>query len=88
VVFYGSTPDDGLQNIHAAVLAHYAQQDFRITGNAVLTEKTMKELGKKFTYYVYPGAEHAFFNDTGPRYDAEAAKLAWSRTLEFLRSAD
>jgi carboxymethylenebutenolidase len=88
VVFYGSTPDDGLQNIHAPVLAHYAQQDFRITGNAVLTEKTMKELGKKFSYYVYPGAEHAFFNDTGPRYDAEAAKLAWSRTLEFLRSAD
>jgi carboxymethylenebutenolidase len=86
VVFYGSTPDDGLQNIHAPVLEHYAQLDFRITGNAVLTEKTMTELGKKFTYYVYPNANHAFFNDTGLRYDPEAAKLAWSRTLEFLRS--
>jgi carboxymethylenebutenolidase len=47
----------------------------------------MKELGKKFTFYVYPNAYHAFFNDTGTRYDAEAAKLAWTRTLEFLRSS-
>ena len=86
VVFYGSTPSDGLQNIHAPVLAHYAQFDFRITGNAIATEDKMKTLGKQFTYYIYPSASHAFFNDTGPRYDAAAAKLAWSRTLEFLRS--
>ena len=87
VVFYGSTPTDGLQNIHAPVMANYAQFDQRITGNAIQTEKQMKELGKKFSYYVYPNANHAFFNDTGPRYNAEAAKLAWTRTLEFLRSA-
>lgn len=86
IVFYGSTPDSGLQNIHAPVLAHYAQFDFRITGNAIATEDKMKALGKQFTYYIYPGASHAFFNDTGPRYDAAAAKVAWSRTLEFLRS--
>ena len=86
IVFYGSTPDSGLQNIHAPVLAHYAQFDFRITGNAIATEDKMKALGKQFTYYIYPGASHAFFNDTGPRYDAAAAKLAWSRSLEFLRS--
>ena len=87
VVFYGSTPTDGLRNIQAPVMANYAQLDFRITGGAMATEKEMKELGKKFTYYVYPNANHAFFNDTGTRYDAEAAKLAWTRTLEFLRSS-
>ena len=86
VVFYGSTPGSGLQKIQAPVLAHYAQLDHQITGNAIATEKTMKQLGKKFTYYVYPNTSHAFFNDTGDRYNPDAAKLAWARTLEFLRS--
>ncbi|MGH9783779.1 MAG: dienelactone hydrolase family protein, partial [Terriglobia bacterium] len=86
VVFYGSTPASGLNRIQAPVLAHYAQLDHRITGNAINTEKAMKQSGKKFTYHVYPGAYHAFFNETGPRHDAAAAKLAWERTLEFLRS--
>ena len=86
VVFYGSTPARGLEKIQAPVLAHYAQLDHRITGNAIATEKAMKQIGKKYTYHVYPGAYHAFFNDTGPRYDTAAAKLAWERTLEFLRS--
>jgi carboxymethylenebutenolidase len=87
VVFYGGTPTEGLQNIHAPVMANYAQFDFRITGNAITTQNLMKDLGKKFTFYVYPKAEYDFFNETGSRYDAEAAKLAWSRTLEFLRSS-
>ena len=87
VVFYGSTPAAGLEKIQAPVLAHYGQLDHRITGNALFTEKTMKQSGKKFTYHVYPNAYHAFFNDTGPRHDPEASKLAWARTLEFLRSS-
>lgn len=87
VVFYGSTPKSGLENIQAPVLAHYGQYDFTVTGNVVWTESTMKDLGKKFTYYVYPKAYDAFFNDTGPHFDSEASKLAWARTLEFLRSA-
>ena len=87
VVFYGSTPSAGLEKIQAPVLAHYGQLDHRITGNAIFTEKTMKQSGKKFTYHVYPNAYHAFFNDTGPRHDPEASKLAWARTLEFLRSS-
>ena len=87
VVFYGSTPTDGLQNIHAPVLAHYAQFDFRTTGNAILIQDTMKKLGKKFTYYVYPNTYSTFFDDMGTqRYDADASKLAWTRTLDFLRS--
>src|SRR3989338_6507656 len=87
VVFYGSTPAAGLEKIQAPVLAHYGQLDHRITGNAIFTEKTMKQSGKKFAYHVYPNAYHAFFNDTGPRHDPEASKLAWARTLEFLRSS-
>lgn len=81
VVFYGTTPDEGLAETHAQVLAHYAQYDFRTTGNAVWTEK---ELGKKFTYYVYPKAVRGFLLSTNAE-SAEAANVAWTRTLEFLK---
>ena len=86
VVFYGSSPPSGYENIQAPVLAHYAQWDYQITGNSLWTADRMKQAGKKFTYYVYPESEHAFFNDTGPRHNPSAAKLAWTRTLEFLRT--
>jgi len=85
VVYSGSTPAQGIENAHAPVLANYAQYDFRVTGNALWTEKTMHEAGKNFTYYVYPKVGHAFYADGGPQYDAEAAKLAWTRTLDFLK---
>jgi carboxymethylenebutenolidase len=87
VVFDGRTPADGLQNVHAPVLANYAQFDFRVTGNAVETEERMKQMGKKFSYYVYPNAYSAFFTNSSAQYNAEAAKLAWARTLEFLQSS-
>jgi carboxymethylenebutenolidase len=86
VVFYGATPIDGLENVHASVLANYAQYDFFDTGNSIWTEDTLKQSGGKFSYYVYPKTFRGFFSADGPYYDAEAAKLAWSRTLEFLRS--
>jgi carboxymethylenebutenolidase len=84
VVYSGATPTDGLENVHAAVLGNYAQYDFRVTGNALWTEKTMREAGKEFKYYVYPSAYHAFYS-AGPQYNADAAKLAWTRTLDFLK---
>ena len=84
VIFYGSSPDSGFEKIQASVLAHYAEWDNRITGNAIWTKKMMDSAGKKFQYYVYPKTDHAFFNDTGNRHNPEAAKLAWQRTLEFL----
>jgi carboxymethylenebutenolidase len=88
VVFCGVTPIEGLENIHAPVLAHYAQYDFRTAGNAIYTEKEMKQLGKKFSYHYYPDVFGAFFySDAGQRYNAAAADLAWTRTLEFLKSA-
>jgi len=98
VVFYGTTPadDPALTNIHASVLAHYAEYDFRVTGNAPWTEK---QLGNRFKDYVYSGADRGFFFPRDPDVpygfpgagpeesaNASAAKLAWTRTLEFLKS--
>ena len=84
VVYSGATPTQSFENVHAPVLGNYAQYDFRVTGNALWTEKTMHEAGKQFTYYVYPNVYRAFYSE-GPQYNADAAKLAWSRTLEFLK---
>jgi carboxymethylenebutenolidase len=84
VVYCGSTPSQSFDAVHAPVLAHYATFDFRTTGNALITEKTMSEAGKKFTYYVYPQAYRGFYAP-GMQYSADAAKLAWTRTLDFLR---
>ena len=84
VVYCGSTPSQSFEAVHAPVLAHYATFDFRTTGNAMLTEKTMSEAGKKFTYFVYPQVYRGFYVP-GMQYSADASKLAWTRTLDFLR---
>jgi carboxymethylenebutenolidase len=87
VVYCGATPNEGLATIKAPVMANYAQYDFRVTGGAIPTEKELKSMGKKFTYYVYPNTDRAFFNPANPRYDAEAAKQAWGRTVDFLQAS-
>jgi carboxymethylenebutenolidase len=84
VIYCGSTPSQSFDAVHAPILAQYAQFDFRTTGNALLTEKMMNESGKKFTYFVYPRVNRGFYAP-GAQYDADAAKLAWTRTLEFLK---
>jgi carboxymethylenebutenolidase len=84
VIYCGSPPTQGFDGVHAPVLAHYAQYDFRTTGNALLTEKAMTEAGKQFTYFVYPRVNRGFYAP-GMQYNADAAKLAWTRTLDFLR---
>jgi carboxymethylenebutenolidase len=84
VVYCGSPPSQSFDAAHAPVLAHYAQYDFRTTGNALLTEEAMTEAGKKFTYFVYPQVNRGFYTP-GTQYDAAAAKLAWTRTLDFLK---
>jgi len=84
VVYSGATPTDGLESVHAPVLGNYAQYDFRVTGNAFWTEKTMRESGREFTYYVYPKVYHSFYNSMTPQFNSDAAKLAWTRTLNFL----
>jgi carboxymethylenebutenolidase len=86
VIFYGATPVDGLENIHARIMANYAQYDFFDTGNSIWTQDTLQQLGTTFAYFVYPKTFRGFCNSDARHYDADASKLAWSRTLDFLRS--
>lgn len=86
VVFYGSAPPpEKLAQVRCPVLGIYGETDERITSRVPEVAEAMKKSGKKFEYKVYPGAAHAFFNDTGERYNPAAAKDAWSLSLAFLR---
>ena len=88
VVYYGRNPNDldDVKNITAPVLANYGEKDERITAGVPALAEAMKKHGKSFDYKIYPGAQHAFNNDTDPeRYNAEAAKDAWGRTLDFFK---
>jgi carboxymethylenebutenolidase len=84
VPFYGTPPAaDEVPGIQAAVLAIYGENDQRITSTIPTIEAEMQQNGKVYEKVVYPGADHAFFNDTGSRYNAEAAQDAWARTLAW-----
>lgn len=84
VPFYGPPPSTSeLANIQAAVLAIYGELDSRITGTEPAIEAAMQAAGKTFEPVIYPGADHAFHNDTGQRYNPEAARAAWARTLAW-----
>lgn len=86
VVFYGSAPaPEKLQQVRVPVLGFYGETDTRITSAVPQVAETLKAAGKSYEYKIYPGAGHAFFNDTGERYNAEAAKDAWAKTLAFFR---
>ena len=84
VPYYGSNPPlDAVPNIQAAVLAIYASDDPRINAGIPDIERAMLAAGKTFEYVIYPGSSHAFFNDTGPNYNPDAAREAWARTLDW-----
>jgi carboxymethylenebutenolidase len=85
VVFYGSSPNQNEEaaSVSSPVLALYGETDTRITSNAPALAEAMQGAGKSFEYHVYPGAGHAFFNNEGQNYNAEAAQDGWRRTLEF-----
>jgi carboxymethylenebutenolidase len=84
VPFYGSQPPlDLVPQIKAPLLLHYAALDTRITEAWPAYEKALKDNNKEYTAYIYPNANHGFHNDTTPRYDKEAAELAWKRTIDF-----
>ncbi len=84
VIFYGQNPPlERVPDIRASVLGIYGGEDHRITDAVPDLEAAMKKAGKDFRYQVYPGAPHAFFNDTRPNYREDAARDAWRRTLEF-----
>jgi carboxymethylenebutenolidase len=84
VPFYGGQPKpEEVVNIKAPLLLHYGSLDTRLTGGWPAYEEALKANHVTYTGYVYEGANHGFHNDTTPRYDEAAAKLAWKRTLDF-----
>jgi carboxymethylenebutenolidase len=87
VPFYGRQPtSEEAARIEAPLLLHYAGLDERINAGIAGYEQALKEAGVDYTIHMYEGANHAFHNDTNAaRYDQEAAELAWSRTIEFLK---
>lgn len=92
VPFYGPHPPvEDVPNIRAAVLAIYGELDSRINSGIPAIEEALMSNNKIYEKVIYPNADHAFHNDTGPRYNAEAARDAWSRTLawfdQYVRNA-
>ncbi len=85
VIFYGTAPPlDQVPAIRAPLLLHYAGLDERVNATVPAFEAALKRAGKTYTLHVYEGVNHAFHDDTtAARYDAAAARLAWSRTIEF-----
>ena len=86
VVYYGRnpTPVDQVQNVICPILGHYGGADPGITEQDIsILKETLTKHGKSFDIKVYPGAPHAFFNDTKPSYRPEAAKDSWQRTLLY-----
>ncbi|HET9850584.1 MAG TPA: dienelactone hydrolase family protein [Candidatus Saccharimonadales bacterium] len=85
--FYGHGEQwmDGFKDINCPVMAFYGQKDETLNAHIPEIEKAMQSAGKQFRYEVYPGAGHAFFNDTNPlAYNGLAAKDAWTKSLVFL----
>ncbi len=86
VAYYGGQPETvDVPKIKASLLLHYAGMDERVNAGIPAYETALKAAGIDYQLYIYDGVQHAFNNDTGgERYNADAAKLAWERTLELL----
>ncbi|MFO7923997.1 MAG: dienelactone hydrolase family protein [Bacteroidales bacterium] len=87
VPYYGSVPPlERVPDIRASIMAHYASDDARINNGIPAFEEALKKAGKDYRIYIYEDTQHAFNNDTNAdRYNPEAAKLAWERTVAFFR---
>jgi carboxymethylenebutenolidase len=85
VPFYGPQPSAAdAAKIKAPLMLHYAGLDDRIDAGWPAYEAALKANNVKYQAFTYPNTNHGFHNDTTPRYDEAAAKLAWSRTIDFL----
>jgi carboxymethylenebutenolidase len=86
VAFYGSAPPiEDVPKIEAPILIQSAEVDERINASWPAFETALKTAKVRYERHLYPGTQHGFNNDTTPRYDAAAAKLAWERTIAFFR---
>jgi len=85
VLFYGSEGAEFLK-IKAEIIGHYSDVDeWEPLDDIRVMESNMRTGGLNPTFHIYPNKSHWFFEEDRPEYDAEAAELAWTRTLEFLR---
>ncbi len=85
VAFYGSSPNvEDVPKIKAALVIQSAEVDERINASWPAYEAALKAANVRYERHLYPGTQHGFNNDTTPRFDAAAAKLAWERTLAHL----
>ena len=84
VPFYGNAPAPAdAAKVKVPILAHFAETDERVNSTWPPFEEALKANNVPHQAYTYPGTQHGFNNDTTPRFSEAAAKLAWSRTLEF-----
>ena len=88
VPFYGMAPKlDDVPRIKGPLMLHFAANDERIDAAWPPYEAALKKAGVRYEAFIYPGTEHGFNNDTTPRYDAKAVKLAWGRTVDCFHRA-
>jgi len=87
VPFYGAAAETaGVPKIKAALLIHYAENDPRINEMWPVYEAALKSAGAPYQVNFYPGTQHGFHNNSTPRYNEPAAKLAWERTVSFFKT--
>ncbi len=85
VTFYASYPGLDYRKASAAYLCHFAEDDpFEPAESVAEMEQALQAAGRPVTVYTYPGTKHWFFEENRPEYDAQAARIAWERTIEFL----
>jgi carboxymethylenebutenolidase len=88
VPFYGRQPaTEDVPKIKAPLLIHYAELDTRINAGWPAYEQALKAAKVRYEVHLYPGVNHGFHNDTTPRYDEAAARLAWQRTVDFFNAS-
>ena len=87
VPYYGRQPSpEDVAKIKAPVMAHYAENDQGINQGIQAFEEALKKANIEYRIFIYPGTQHGFNNDTNPeRYNEQAAKLAWQRTVDFFK---
>jgi carboxymethylenebutenolidase len=84
VAYYGSYPDPATAAlIKSPLMLHNGELDERVNASWPAYEKALQAANASYRHYEYADADHGFHNDTTPRYDAEAAELSWTRSIDF-----